>query len=143
MYADLSTGLAHCTTCELRENLWFCLTCSFLGCGRRQFGLSGNGHALNHFEESGHGICVKLGTITPEGNAGEAVYSYRRFQWLLAIPRLPLQTDIHCYICNDSKLDPDLASHLSAFGINVETQTKTEKSMTELVSIPLRTRQII
>ncbi|KAF9009872.1 cysteine proteinase [Hymenopellis radicata] len=29
-------------------------------------------------------------------------------------------------------LDPDLATHLGAFGINVQTQTKTEKSMTEL-----------
>lgn len=40
--------------------------------------------------------------------------------------------DIYCYICNDSKLDPELALHLSTFGINVQTQTKTEKSMTEL-----------
>jgi len=41
--------------------------------------------------------------------------------------------DIYCYICNDAKLDPDLAMHLSTFGINVQTLTKTEKSMTELV----------
>lgn len=41
--------------------------------------------------------------------------------------------DIYCYVCNDSKLDPELAAHLAAFGINVQTQTKTEKSMTELV----------
>ena len=46
-------------------------------------------------------------------------------------------SDIHCYICDDSKLDPDLSRHLAAFGINVQTQTKTEKSMTELVSYSL------
>lgn len=51
--------------------------------------------------------------------------SHRR--WLMFL------LDIYCYICNDGKLDPDLAQHLSTFGINVQTQTKTEKSMTELV----------
>ncbi|KAI0757733.1 ubiquitin carboxyl-terminal hydrolase 14 [Daedaleopsis nitida] len=105
-----ASGLAHCTKCDLKENLWLCLTCGSLGCGRQQFGgLGGNGHGLQHFEETQHPVSVKLGTITPEGNA-----------------------DIYCYICNDSKLDPELAQHLATFGINVQTQTKTEKSMTEL-----------
>ncbi|KAH9920505.1 ubiquitin carboxyl-terminal hydrolase 14 [Epithele typhae] len=105
-----ASGLAHCSKCELKENLWLCLTCGSLGCGRQQFGgVGGNGHGLNHFEETQHPVSVKLGTITPEGGA-----------------------DIYCYICNDSKLDPDLARHLSTFGINVQKQTKTEKSMTEL-----------
>jgi ubiquitin carboxyl-terminal hydrolase 5/13 len=31
-------------------------------------------------------------------------------------------------------MDPELKDHLSTFGINVMSQTKTEKSMTELVS---------
>jgi len=43
--------------------------------------------------------------------------------------------DIYCYLCNDSKEDPALATHLAAFGINVQTLKKTEKSMTELVSL--------
>jgi ubiquitin carboxyl-terminal hydrolase 5/13 len=65
-------GLAHCTACELTSNLWLCLTCGSLGCGRSQFGVvgGGNGHGLNHFEETGHPVSVKLGTITPEGGAG-------------------------------------------------------------------------
>ncbi|KAL1706044.1 hypothetical protein EV121DRAFT_257779 [Schizophyllum commune] len=104
------SGLAHCASCDLRENLWLCLTCGALGCGRQQFGgLGGNGHGLAHFEATGHPVSVKLGTITPEGGA-----------------------DIYCYTCNDAKQDPELAAHLAAFGINVQTQTKTEKSMTEL-----------
>ena len=44
-----------------------------------------------------------------------------------------LRSDIYCYICDDAKLDPDLATHLQTFGIEVLGQTKTEKSMTELV----------
>ncbi|KAF8467893.1 ubiquitinyl hydrolase [Gautieria morchelliformis] len=105
-----ASGLAHCLKCDLKDNLWLCLTCGALGCGRQQYGgLGGNGHGLEHYTETAHPVSVKLGTITPEGNA-----------------------DIHCYICHDSKLDPELAVHLSSFGINIATQTKTEKSLTEL-----------
>ncbi|EEB91057.1 hypothetical protein MPER_10652 [Moniliophthora perniciosa FA553] len=108
---------AHCTNCSLTSNLWLCLTCGNLGCGRAQFGgVEGNGHGLAHFEMTRdlgevHPVSVKLGTITAEGNA-----------------------DIYCYVCNDSKLDPELAKHLATFGIRVESQQKTEKSMSELVT---------
>ncbi|KIM24164.1 hypothetical protein M408DRAFT_331920 [Serendipita vermifera MAFF 305830] len=103
-------GLAHCSKCDLKENLWLCLTCGNLACGRAQFGgVSGNGHALSHYNESKHAAAVKLGTITPEGTA-----------------------DIYCYSCDDSKLDLELAAHLANFGINVLTQEKTQKTMTEL-----------
>ncbi|CAG8433686.1 10408_t:CDS:10 [Diversispora eburnea] len=105
-----SKALAHCNNCELKENLWICLVCGNLGCGRQQFGgVGGNGHGLAHFENTSHPISCKLGTITPEGSA-----------------------DIYCYLCNDSKLDPFLENHLSNFGINVKSQQKTEKNMTEL-----------
>ncbi|KAH9959709.1 ubiquitin carboxyl-terminal hydrolase 14 [Russula compacta] len=105
-----AAGLAHCSRCDLKENLWLCLTCGALGCGRQiHGGLGGNGHALAHFKESAHPVCVKLGTITPEGHA-----------------------DIHCYACDESRIDPELVLHLANFGINVQTQKKTEKSMTEL-----------
>lgn len=61
-----------CSSCELGSNLWLCLTCGMVNCGRQQFGgIGGNGHALEHFQEMGHGVGVKLGTITPEGSAGE------------------------------------------------------------------------
>ncbi|KAG1797423.1 uncharacterized protein HD556DRAFT_1356550 [Suillus plorans] len=103
-------GLAHCASCELTSNLWLCLTCGALGCGRAQFGgTGGNGHALAHFNTTQHPVCVKLGTITPEGGA-----------------------DVYCYACNDARVDPELVNHLSTFGINVAAQKKTEKSMTEL-----------
>ncbi|KAG2202020.1 hypothetical protein INT47_006212 [Mucor saturninus] len=102
--------LAHCADCELNENLWLCLACGNLGCGRKQYdGSGGNNHAIDHFEKTGHGVNVKLGTITAEGTA-----------------------DIYCYSCDEARLDNDLATHLANWGINVAHQTKTEKSMTEL-----------
>lgn len=101
---------AKCAKCDLTSNLWLCLTCGHLGCGRAQFGgVSGNSHGLSHFEESGHPCSVKQGTITAEGTA-----------------------DLYCYACNDSRLDPLLGDHLKHFGLNVMQMSKTEKSMTEL-----------
>ena len=41
--------------------------------------------------------------------------------------------DIYCYACNEERIDTELVLHLSNFGINVQAQKKTEKSMTELV----------
>ena len=77
-------GLAHCASCELTNNLWLCLTCGALGCGRQQFGgTGGNGHAKTHYSETMHPLAVKLGTIEPEGNAGA---------WATTMARLKAQT---------------------------------------------------
>ncbi|RPA79660.1 ubiquitinyl hydrolase [Ascobolus immersus RN42] len=105
-----SQALAHCSQCDLKENLWLCLQCGSLGCGRAQFGgVGGNGHALAHYEAVHHPVAVKLGSITPEGTA-----------------------DIYCYACNDERTDPELAKHLAHWGINIAERQKTEKSLTEL-----------
>ncbi|KAM0792178.1 hypothetical protein ACM66B_004875 [Microbotryomycetes sp. NB124-2] len=106
------SGLAACAIegCGLTSNLWLCLVCGALGCGRQQFGGGGgNGHALAHTQSTGHAVAVKLGTIEPDGKA-----------------------DVYCYACDDARLDPLLAKHLANFGIQVQEQRKTEKSMTEL-----------
>eukprot|EP00741_Cyanophora_paradoxa_P017291 tig00020961_g16701.t1 len=103
-------SLAHCGLCELSQNLWLCLACGHLGCGRRNYdGTGGNGHAMDHYTATKHPVVCKLGTITPEGTA-----------------------DIYCYGCDDAKLDPQLAAHLARFGINVASQEKTEKSTAEM-----------
>ncbi|KAI8371908.1 hypothetical protein BD560DRAFT_351515, partial [Blakeslea trispora] len=105
-----SQDLAHCADCELNQNLWLCLVCGNLGCGRQQYdGSGGNNHAIEHFQKTGHGVNVKLGTITAEGTA-----------------------DIYCYSCDDARIDENLATHLANWGINVAHQVKTEKNMTEL-----------
>jgi uncharacterized UBP type Zn finger protein len=70
----LCSGLAKCAHegCEFNSNLWLCLVCGSLGCGRQQFGGGGgNGHGLLHTQETGHAVAVKLGTIEPDGSAGE------------------------------------------------------------------------
>ncbi len=96
--------------CDLKENLWLCLECGNLGCGRAQFGgIAGNSHGLKHTEMTSHAVAVKLGSITPEGTA-----------------------DVYCYACNEERTDPELANHLARWGINIAEREKTEKSLTEM-----------
>ncbi|ETI28156.1 hypothetical protein G647_00605 [Cladophialophora carrionii CBS 160.54] len=105
-----SQNLGSCSKCELKENLWLCLECGNLGCGRAQFGgVGGNSHGLAHATESGHAVAVKLGSITPEGSA-----------------------DVYCYHCNEERVDTELAKHLAHWGINIAEREKTEKSLMEM-----------
>jgi ubiquitin carboxyl-terminal hydrolase 5/13 len=105
-----SQDLGHCSMCDLQENLWLCLQCGNLGCGRAQFGgVGGNSHGLQHANSSNHAVAVKLGSITPDGTA-----------------------DIYCYHCDDERVDDDIGRHLANWGILLAERQKTEKSLTEM-----------
>ncbi|ODQ50137.1 ubiquitinyl hydrolase [Saitoella complicata NRRL Y-17804] len=103
--------ITQCNNCDLKENLWMCLECGNLGCGRSQFGstVGGNGHGVAHFEGTMHPVSVKLGSLTAEGTA-----------------------DIYCYLCNEERVDLELKAHLAHWGINIAEAVKTEKSLTEM-----------
>ncbi|RMZ75625.1 hypothetical protein DV738_g5367, partial [Chaetothyriales sp. CBS 135597] len=102
--------LGQCSKCDLKENLWLCLECGNLGCGRAQFGgVGGNSHGLAHATETQHRVAVKLGSITPEGSA-----------------------DVYCYACDEERTDPELVQHLANWGIDIADRVKTEKSLTEM-----------
>lgn len=105
-----SQDLGQCSMCDLKENLWLCLECGNLGCGRSQFGgIGGNSHGLAHSDLTTHAVAVKLGSITADGSA-----------------------DIYCYKCNEERIDPDLATHLAHWGIDITGREKTEKSLMEM-----------
>jgi ubiquitin carboxyl-terminal hydrolase 5/13 len=105
-----SQGLGQCSACPLKENLWLCLTCGNLGCGRAQYGgVGGNGHGVAHTKETLHPVAVKLGSLTADGTA-----------------------DIYCYSCDEERVDPELPNHLANWGIDIKDRQKTEKSLTEL-----------
>ena len=44
-----------CSTCRSSVDLWMCLICGHIGCGRYR-----GSHAANHFESTGHGYALEL-----------------------------------------------------------------------------------
>lgn len=105
--------LFQCALCDLKENLWICLTCGTVGCGREQFGsnLRGNSHALSHYEATGHSVAVKLGSLSAEDADN---------------------CDCYCYQCNDEVKVPELTNLLLEFGVDLKSAVKTEKNLIEL-----------
>ena len=100
-------SIAKCNDCDLSSNLWLCLTCGNLSCGRKETG--GNQHAIEHYKKTSHPLVVKTGTITPNGEAS-----------------------LYCYACDNDVKDENLAEHLKAMGIDIATQKKTDKTVTEM-----------
>ena len=100
-------SIAKCNDCELSSNLWLCLTCGNLSCGRKETG--GNQHAIEHYKKTKHPLVVKTGTITPDGEAS-----------------------LYCYTCDNDVKDEYLPNHLKNLGIDINTQRKTDKTVTEM-----------
>ncbi|KFP30031.1 Ubiquitin carboxyl-terminal hydrolase 13, partial [Colius striatus] len=95
-----------CSKCDLRENLWLNLTDGSVLCGRWFFdGSGGNGHALEHYKETGYPLAVKLGTITPDG------------------------ADVYSFDEEEPVLDPHIAKHLAHFGIDMLQMQVTENGL--------------
>ena len=93
----------------MRTNLWLCMTCGHLGCGRKNWdGSGGNNHAVDHGKNFAHHVVCKLGTITPEGSACN---------------HNPLISKaIYCYACDDDRLDKKLGEHMRKLGIEISSQ---------------------
>lgn len=56
-----------CASCDVSNNLWLCLYCGHVGCGRAQAysELGGNGHALAHYESNcDHCVALKLSSLS-------------------------------------------------------------------------------
>jgi len=42
--------LKKCSECDLKSNLWLCLECGNVGCGRKYHdGTGGNNHGISHY----------------------------------------------------------------------------------------------
>ena len=54
-------------------------------------------------------MVVNLGTVTPESTA-----------------------DVHCYECDELRLDPELGAHLAYWGFDIAASEKTEKSQMQM-----------
>ncbi|KFU84197.1 Ubiquitin carboxyl-terminal hydrolase 13, partial [Chaetura pelagica] len=95
-----------CSKCDLRENLWLNLTDGSVLCGKWFFdGSGGNGHAMEHYKDTGYPLAVKLGTITPDG------------------------ADVYSFDEEEPVLDPHIAKHLAHFGIDMLQMQVTENGL--------------
>ncbi|AMD22362.1 HGR023Cp [Eremothecium sinecaudum] len=102
-----------CNKCDLDNNLWLCLHCGHIGCGREQVGIQGSSHALAHYEETSnsHPLAIKLGSLSRDSS------------------------DVYCYACDDDVRFGDknqLALILASYGITLDDQVAKERTLLEL-----------
>ncbi|KAL5547796.1 hypothetical protein UlMin_003027 [Ulmus minor] len=58
-YCQQKDGKPACTVCGTTENLWVCVICGFVGCGRYK-----EGHAIRHWKDTQH--CYSLDLTTQQ-----------------------------------------------------------------------------
>ena len=123
-----------CQDCELTQNLWLCLECGQFHCGRKQFDAGatpGNGHAIQHFKETGHSLVVKVASLQDVRFPANLFYTQNH-------------ADVHCYQCDENPtynygdiLFPAIFEILTQFGILKNGKViglsadKQEKNLTE------------
>lgn len=99
----IETDTEKCEECGLKENLWICLECGHIGCGRQQTGAKGKGHALQHHKDhsdqkqkipqhENHSNFQDSKSMKATEKHAQAIY-------LTSIDTGKEQT--YCYICND------------------------------------------
>lgn len=107
-----TVNLNQCSSCDLTQNLWLCLHCGNIGCGREQIGIDGHSHALDHYRSNNnHPLAIKLGSLS------SSTY------------------DLYCYACDDETRFPDnvnLGSALQIYGINIQEKIADEKTLVQL-----------
>jgi len=125
MCESCGTRLRRCGVegCGRTANMWVCLSCGFAHCGRPHLfdpSLGGAGHAIAHYQETGHPCSAKVGTLQAPSPPPTSQSSPSTFP------------DVFCYRCSDMIEDPFLAEHLLALGLDLSAFEKCEPSNEEL-----------
>lgn len=55
-----------CTVCDCTDDLWMCLICGHVGCGRYK-----GGHAKDHWKDTAHNVSLELDTLYAWDYAGD------------------------------------------------------------------------
>ena len=108
---DMDFSDLKCSGCTMKTNIWLCLICGNVGCGRKHYdGSGGNGHGKEHNEATKHPLAIKLGTIGGTENASA-----------------------YCYLCNnDVKVENLMKQLIPIFGEQVQKLKKTEKTINQM-----------
>lgn len=113
-----------CASCDISDNLWLCLYCGHVGCGRAQAysELGGNGHALAHYDSNcDHCVALKLSSLN--ASVCEA-YCYTCDMSIDAIFTMPgmrsmLQNYLECAYGHDVA---DLMNRTEGAGLSLQQQ---------------------
>ncbi|KAM2305785.1 hypothetical protein ACFXTH_025306 [Malus domestica] len=73
-YCQQQPEKSNCFLCQTSENLWMCVICGFVGCGRYK-----EGHAIRHWKETEHCYSLELETQRVWDYAGDN-YVHRLIQ---------------------------------------------------------------
>ncbi|PIN18675.1 Cytoplasmic Zn-finger protein BRAP2 (BRCA1 associated protein) [Handroanthus impetiginosus] len=86
-----------CHICQTSENLWMCIICGFVGCGRYK-----EGHAISHWKETEHCYSLELETQRVWDYAGDN-YVHRLIQ--SKTDGKLVELNHHCVNSNDGHSD--------------------------------------
>ncbi|KAG8058302.1 hypothetical protein GUJ93_ZPchr0002g25241 [Zizania palustris] len=78
-YCQQKSEKSMCSVCGTSENLWICVICGYVGCGRYKGGHAIGGHAIEHWKETEHGYSLELETQKIWDYAGDN-YVHRLIQ---------------------------------------------------------------
>ncbi|KDP37015.1 hypothetical protein JCGZ_06071 [Jatropha curcas] len=92
-YCQQQPEKSTCIVCQTSENLWLCVICGFVGCGRYK-----GGHAIKHWKETQHCYSLELETQRVWDYAGDN-YVHRLIQSKTDGKLVELNS--HCVHAND------------------------------------------
>ncbi|KAL6137818.1 hypothetical protein ACLB2K_063107 [Fragaria x ananassa] len=94
-YCQQQPEKSNCFICQTSENLWMCIICGFVGCGRYK-----EGHAIKHWKETQHCYSLEVETQRVWDYAGDN-YVHRLIQSKTDGKLVELNS--HCRNANDFK----------------------------------------
>lgn len=125
-----------CRECDVSNNTWLCTMCGTTLCGRKQYGIEGNGHAMEHWKScsrkldrnkeapeiqektkdqmqeypSPHSVFVKIQTVCPRKKSADAF----------------------CYLCDEFVVSPQILECIQKICRNL--QAAGDKGSAESIS---------
>ncbi|CAN6449965.1 unnamed protein product [Victoria cruziana] len=93
-YCQQQPEKSRCSICDTSENLWMCVLCGFVGCGRYR-----EGHAIRHWKETQHCYALELETQRVWDYVGDN-YVHRLIQ--SKTDGKLVELNLHCRTADDS-----------------------------------------
>ncbi|OVA12903.1 zinc finger protein [Macleaya cordata] len=116
-YCQQQPEKSKCSVCETSENLWICVICGFVGCGRYK-----EGHAIRHWKETQHCYSLELETRRVWDYVGDN-YVHRLIQ--SKTDGKLVELNVHCMHadddCGSCECNKDSGTSEALFNSKVET----------------------